>query len=63
MKRLCSTVVAGFLALTAAGQVRKETVEYMEGDTLLQGLVVYDEARPGKRPGVLLVHQWKGLGE
>jgi dienelactone hydrolase len=38
-------------------------VEYNEGGTLLEGLSVYDDTGNGKRPGVLVVHQWKGLGD
>ena len=54
-----------FLALACAGAVRAaihtETVEYKQGDTTLEGFVAYDDAIPGKRPGVLIVHQWLGL--
>src|SRR5262245_61712748 len=42
--------------------IRQETVNYRQGDTALEGVVVYDDARTDKRPGVLVVHQWKGLG-
>ncbi len=36
-------------------------VEYKDGDVTLQGYVAYDDAITGKRPGVLIVHQWMGL--
>lgn len=56
-----------FLALTwiipAQAAIQFKTVEYFEGNTTLEGLSVYDDALPGKRPGVLVVHQWKGLGD
>jgi dienelactone hydrolase len=39
-----------------------ETIEYKDGDTVLEGLAAYDDSFTGKRPGVLVVHQWKGLG-
>jgi dienelactone hydrolase len=43
-------------------QVHTETVEYKDGDTVLEGYLAYDDAIiKGKRPGVLIVHQWKGL--
>jgi dienelactone hydrolase len=38
-------------------------VEYKDGDTVLQGLSVYDDSITGKRPAVLVVHQWMGLGD
>jgi dienelactone hydrolase len=40
-----------------------KTVEYKEGSTTLEGLAVHDDAMRGKRPGILVVHQWKGLGD
>ena len=61
MKILILTI----LALACAGAVRAgihtQIVEYKQGDTTLEGFVAYDDAIPGKRPGVLIVHQWLGL--
>jgi dienelactone hydrolase len=61
MKKLIIT----FLALACTGVVRAavhtETVEYKLGNTTLEGFVAYDDAIPGKRPGILIVHQWLGL--
>ena len=50
-------------ALNARGEIVFKPVEYKQGDTVLEGLSVYDDSAPGKRPGVLVVHQWKGLGD
>ena len=61
MKKLILTV----LALASTGAVRAgihtQIVEYKQGDTTLEGFVAYDDAIQGKRPGVLIVHQWLGL--
>ena len=46
---------------TLLGAIRTETVEYREGDTVLEGFVAWDDAISGPRPGVLVVHQWMGL--
>jgi dienelactone hydrolase len=58
-------LIFAFLALVCAGTVRAaihtETVEYKQGGTTLEGFVAYDDAIQGKRPGVLVVHQWLGL--
>src|SRR6476660_6550434 len=51
------------LWLSAHAEVKFQTVEYKQGDATLEGLSVYDDAVQGKRPGVLVVHQWKGLGD
>lgn len=46
----------------ARAQVHTETIEYKDGDTVLEGYLAYDDAIiKGKRPGVLIVHQWKGI--
>lgn len=50
-------------ALSARAAIHTETVEYKHGDTTLEGHLVYDEALKGPRPGVLIVHQWKGLSD
>src|SRR5229473_578822 len=49
----------------APGPATVETreVDYRQGETVLQGLVAWDDAIPGKRPGVLVVHEWWGLNE
>lgn len=50
----------------SAGIVHSEIVSrnhmYKDGDVELEGYVAYDSALTGKRPVVLIVHQWKGLG-
>ena len=53
--------VAGSLEASAA--VRTETVTYQDGDAVLEGHLAYDDASPAPRPGVLVVHEWKGLNE
>jgi dienelactone hydrolase len=54
-----------FAVLISASSVRAEirtaNVEYKEGKTTLEGFLAYDDSAHGKRPGILIVHQWKGL--
>src|SRR5262245_16854174 len=47
--------LAGPLAVRAENVVKP--VEYRHGGTALKGMVVYDSAATGKRPGVLLAHE------
>ena len=47
----------------ARAELRTQAVAYKEGDTTLEGWLAYDDSFTGKRPGVLVVHQWKGLGD
>ncbi len=38
-------------------------LEFRDGEEALEGLLVFDPAREGRRPGVLVVHEWWGLTE
>jgi dienelactone hydrolase len=49
-------------AMTGAAIVEKP-VEYKVGDVLFEGWQAYDDAIEGKRPSVLIVHQWTGLSD
>lgn len=51
------------LAVPAAAAVKTERVEYRVGDQVCEGYLAFDDAVAGKRPGVLVVHEWMGLGE
>jgi len=41
--------------------LKTQLVEYKQGDAVLEGYLAYDDALSGKRPGILVVHEWKGL--
>jgi dienelactone hydrolase len=63
-KLLFSVVLAGIaMVSTSPGQVKTETVEYRQGDVVLQGYLAYDASITGKRPAVLVVHNWLGVSE
>ena len=47
--------------VTSPAAIHTETVEYKQGEATLEGFVAYDDSISGKRPGVLVVHQWFGL--
>ncbi len=55
-----AATAAWALAGSARAEVRTEEVEYREGDTALQGFLAWDDAAKGKRPGILVVHEWWG---
>ncbi len=40
-----------------------EVLTYQQADTTLKGYLAYDEARPDRRPGVLVVHEYWGLND
>jgi len=41
----------------------EEDINYSVDTTTLKGYLVYDESIQGKRPGVLILHEWWGLNE
>ena len=51
------------LASPAAAGVVSETVEYRHGGQTFKGYLAFDDAAPGPRPGVLVVHEWWGLND
>ncbi|NEP63468.1 MAG: dienelactone hydrolase family protein [Symploca sp. SIO2G7] len=60
------TLVPLFWLLGSApslAEVRTQVVEYRQGETILEGYLAYDDEVTAQRPGVLVVHAWKGLGE
>jgi dienelactone hydrolase len=61
MKNLIPAFLTLSCTMTVHAAIHTETVEYKQGDTALEGFVAYDDAIQGKRPGVLVVHQWMGL--
>jgi dienelactone hydrolase len=64
MKRFVWMLVLVLSALPAAhAAVKGEEVQYKAGNTVLKGYLAWDDALKGKRPGVLVVHEWWGHNE
>ena len=47
----------------ALADMQTETVEYKVNGETFTGYMAYDDATSGKRPGVLVVHEWWGHNE
>src|SRR5580704_3790066 len=58
---LASIIALTGLTSSAGAALKTQTVDYKQGDTVLEGYLSYDDAFTGKRPGILVVHEWKGL--
>ena len=56
-------LLALMTAVPVSAKMITKDVEYKDGDTVLQGYLAYDDAFMGKRPGVLIIHEWNGLGK
>ena len=63
MKKTAFTLSILFLFNAPAfAAIKTQVVEYKQGDTLLEGYLAYDSSGPAKKPGILVVHEWTGLG-
>lgn len=51
------------LPIAAHAAVVGKTVEYVADGVKMKGYMAYDDAIKGKRPGVLVVHEWWGLND
>jgi len=44
-------------------KVQSKAVPYTQGETSFEGFLAWDDSGKGKRPGILIVHEWWGLNE
>ncbi|KAA0895141.1 dienelactone hydrolase family protein [Oryzomonas rubra] len=62
LKQIIVAAALTCCAASAEAAVKTKVIEYKQGDTVLEGYLAWDNAKVGKRPGVLVVHEWTGLG-
>jgi dienelactone hydrolase len=46
-----------------AQQIKTSKPEYRDGDVKLEGFLAYDSSLTGKRPVVIVVHEWTGIND
>jgi len=46
---------------SARAEIKTEWIDYSHGDVKLKGYLAYDDAIPGKRPAVLVIHAREGM--
>ena len=61
-------LIVGFMAcansqVQSNGGIQTKEITYSSGGTTLKGYLAWDGAVKGKRPGVLVVHEWWGHNE
>ena len=62
MKKIIFAIFLMFWQVNVQAAIHTETIDYKDGDTVLEGYLAYDDTIQVKRPGVLIVHEWMGLG-
>jgi dienelactone hydrolase len=63
LKLLCLLGLLVLFVYQAEATVKGEEVQYKGGGITMKGYIAYDDAIKGKRPGVLVVHEWWGHNE
>jgi len=65
--RLTSFILAAaavvLQANAAQAAMKTQWIDYKQGDTMLSGYLVYDDAVAGRRPAVLMIHDRSGFSE
>lgn len=60
MKKLVLAIALVLVSVTTHASVKGEEISYKAGNTVLKGFLAYDTSRKGKRPAVVVVHEWWG---
>jgi dienelactone hydrolase len=60
-KLIVGLAVAMVFGGNAVAAVQEEAVTYKDGDTIMKGFIVYDDAIKARRAGIIVVHEWWGI--
>jgi len=61
MKHVVIFVMFMLITVTSVGAaIQTEEVQYSQGAVTLNGYLAFDDSIKGKRPGILVVHEWWG---
>ena len=61
---LFAVAIASLMTISvASAEVRSEAITYYDNGEELTGHLFWDDSISGKRPGVLVVHEWWGLND
>jgi dienelactone hydrolase len=54
-------LLAAFSFTPVRAEIKTQTIDYQQGGVALEGYLAYDDSIAGKRPGILICHEWWGL--
>src|ERR1700730_6843104 len=57
MRRGAAMVICLLFPAAANSAVKERDIHYESGSVVLRGSLAYDDALPGRRPGLLVVHE------
>ena len=57
---IAAILISGLSAVGAKAAVKSQTINYEVGNKIFTGYLAYDNAQSGKRPGIIVVHEWWG---
>lgn len=60
-KLIAGAAIALSFGSTGYAALQEEAVTYKDGDTVMKGFIVYDNASTAKRPGIVVVHEFWGI--
>src|SRR5690348_5443475 len=63
MRRIILAIGLLLAAAPAVAKMQAKPVEWTLDGKAFSGFLVYDDATSAKRPGVLMVPDWKGVGD
>ncbi|MBD3272397.1 MAG: dienelactone hydrolase family protein [Elusimicrobia bacterium] len=58
-----SVVIAVSCTGISASEIITKTIDYTHGNVRLQGYYAYNDTYKIQKPGILIIHDWDGLGE
>ena len=61
MKRIAILACLLLSSTTAWAKMQSKPVEWTQGKQAFSGVLVFDDASSAKRPGLLMVPDWKGV--